>query len=50
MLSERARRLGAAALIAGGIVWAVAWFAIVVADAEGLWRAVLYPATSASAG
>jgi len=43
MLSDRARRLGSAALIAGGIAWAVAWFAIVVADAEGIWRALLYP-------
>jgi hypothetical protein len=44
MLSERARRLAAAALIVGGIVWAVAWFAATLADDEGPWRALVNPA------
>ena len=50
MLSERARRLGSAALIAGGTAWAVAWFAMTLADDDGLWRALLYPALALVAG
>lgn len=44
MLTERARRLASAALIVGGVVWAVAWFATTLVDDDGLWRALLYPA------
>lgn len=44
MLSERARRLGAAALILGGTTWAVAWFAAALAEDEGPWRALVNPA------
>ncbi|HWH05989.1 MAG TPA: hypothetical protein VNT23_06105 [Gaiellaceae bacterium] len=46
------RRLGAAALIAGGLVWAAAWFLQALAGEEGTalgvgpdgWRAALFPA------
>jgi hypothetical protein len=44
MLSERARRLASGALILGGIVWAVAWFAVALAEDDGPWRAAVNPA------
>lgn len=50
MLSERARRLASGALILGGIAWAVAWFAVALADDEGPWRALVNPALLLVAG
>jgi hypothetical protein len=44
MLSERARRLASAALILGGALWAVAWFATTLAEDDGPWRALVNPA------
>jgi hypothetical protein len=50
MLTERTRRAASLALIAGGFLWALAWFVDALADGtvlgvgEDAWRALLNPA------